>query len=109
MLAQLGLMCAVFLVAAVVFSVNHGVATAFGASLAMVNTIFSRRSIKKASELAYTQPDLGMLPVFSGLLQRMTVFAAGFSGGVLLFGLLPLPILAGFALAQLGYLACRMS
>jgi hypothetical protein len=50
-----------------------------------------------------------MLPVFSGLVQRLIVFAAGFTGGVLLWGLLPLPILIGFALAQLGYLACKMS
>jgi len=50
-----------------------------------------------------------MLPVFSGLVQRLAVFAVGFAAGVLLWGLLPLPMLAGFALTQFGYLACRKS
>jgi len=109
MQAQLGLLFAGALVAGLIFSVNHGLASAFGASLAIFNTILARRSVQKASELAYTQPDVVMLPVFSGLVQRLIVFAAGFSGGVLLWGLLPLPMLAGFALTQLGYLACRKS
>ena len=109
MLAQLGLLFVSALVSSLVFSLNHGLASAFGASLAMFNTILARRSIVKASELAYTQPDVVMLPVFSGLVQRLIVFAAGFAGGVLLWGLLPLPILAGFALTQFGYLACRES
>ncbi len=109
MLAQLGLLLVSALVLSLVFSLNHGLASAFGASLAMFNTILARRSIVKASELAYTQPDVVMLPVFSGLVQRLIVFAAGFAGGVLLWGLLPLPILAGFALTQFGYLACRES
>jgi hypothetical protein len=50
-----------------------------------------------------------MLPVFSGLVQRLIVFVAGFSAGVLFWGLLPLPLLAGYALTQFGYLACRES
>ena len=108
-LAQLGWLVVSTLLVSLIFSLAHGIAIAFGAGLAIVNTVLSRRSILRASELAYTQPDAAMLPVFSGLLQRLAVFAAGFAGGVLLWGLLPLPILIGFALAQLGYLACKMS
>lgn len=108
-LAQSGWLITGTLLASLVFSLDHGLATALGAALAIFNTILSRRSILRASELAYTQPEVGMLPVFSGLAQRLIVFAAGFAGGVLLWGLLPLPILIGFALAQLGYLACKMS
>jgi len=107
--AQLGLLFAGALVTALIFSINHGFAFAFGAGLAMFNTILARRSVQRASELAYTQPDVVMLPVFSGLVQRLIVFSAGFAAGVLWWGLLPLPILAGFALTQSGYLACRKS
>lgn len=109
MLAQAGLLFVSALVLSLVFSLNHGLASAFGASLAMFNTMIARRSIVRASELAYTQPDVVMLPVFSGLVQRLLVFAAGFAVGVLVWGLLPLPMLAGFALTQFGYLACRKS
>ena len=98
-----------FLVASMVFSTLHGLATVLGGGLAILNTILARRSIVRASKLAYTQPDVGMLPVFSGLLQRIFVFAAGFTGGVLVLGLMPLPIIVGFVLVQLGYLACKMS
>jgi hypothetical protein len=105
--AQLGLLMAGALVAGLVFSLDHALAAAFGSGLAIFNTILARRSVQRASELAYTQPDVVMLPVFSGLVQRLLVFAAGFAGGVLLLSLLPLPLLAGFALAQAGYLACR--
>ena len=109
MLAQAGLLFVSALVLSLVFSLNHGLASAFGASLAMFNTMIARRSIVRASELAYTQPDVVMLPVFSGLVQRLLVFAAGFAVGALVWGLLPLPMLAGFALTQFGYLACRKS
>ena len=106
---QLGLLLVTFAVASLAFGVGHGLATALGGGLAILNTVLARRSIIRASKLAYTRPDVGMLPVFSGLLQRIFVFAAGFVGGVLLLGLPPLPVIAGFVLAQLGYLACKMS
>ena len=106
---QLGLLLVTFLVASLGFSTGHGLAAALGGGLAILNTVLARRSIIRASKLAYTQPDVGMLPVFSGLLQRIFVFAAGFAGGVLLLGLPPLPVIAGFVLVQLGYLACKMS
>jgi hypothetical protein len=109
MQAQVAILLVSAAMAGLVFSLNHGLSAAFGASLAIFNTILARRSIQRASALAYTQPEVVMLPVFSGLLQRLTVFAAGFAAGVLLWGLLPLSILAGFALTQLGYLACRKS
>lgn len=109
LLAQLGLLLAGFLVASLVFSALHGAATLLGGCLAILNTILAKRSIIRASKLAYTQPEVGMLPVFSGLLQRIFAFAAGFAGGVLILGLMPLAILIGFALVQLGYLACKMS
>ena len=106
---QLGLLLMTFIVASLAFSIWHGLATALGGGLAILNTVLARRSIIRASKLAYTQPDVGMLPVFSGLLQRIFVFAAGFAGGVMLLGLPPLPVIAGFVLVQLGYLACKMS
>lgn len=109
MQAQVGMLLTGTLLAGLMFSLNHGLAVAFGASLAIFNTILARRSIQRASALAYTQPEVVMLPVFSGLVQRLIVFAAGFAVGVLYWGLLPLPLLVGFALTQFGYLACRRS
>ncbi len=96
------------LIATVVFDKSHGLALAYGAALALINTLLSKRSIQRASRLAYQQVELSMVPVFTGLIQRLAVFAGGFSAGIMLMGLLPLPILIGFALTQLGYLACKM-
>ncbi len=107
-MAQAILLLASALISSLGFSLDHGLASAFGASLAIFNTMLARRSIQKASNLAYTQPEVVMLPIFSGLVQRLIVFAAGFAAGMWL-GLLPLPMLAGFTLTQFGYLACRKS
>ena len=106
---QLGLLLLAFIVASLLFDVARGLATVIGGGLAILNTVLARRSIIRASKLAYTQPDVGMLPVFSGLLSRIFVFAAGFAGGVLVLGMAPLAVIAGYAFVQLGYLACKMS
>lgn len=107
-LAQLLISGSSFAVVAIFFDLDHGAAVVLGASLAIVNTLLSRRSIQRASELAYQKPDMSMLPIFSGLIQRLMVFAAGFAAGVVWLSLAPLPILIGFILAQFGYLACKM-
>ncbi len=107
-IAQLSLLFAGVLIAGLLYSREVAYAFALGAGLAMFNTILARRSIQRSSELAYKQPDASMLPVFSGLIQRLILFAAGFSGGVVILNLLPLPILIGFAITQIGYLACKM-
>lgn len=107
-IAQLGLLIVGALFAGVFYGAVEGFSIMLGAGLALFNAILARRSIVRSSELAYRQPDASMLPVFSGLIQRLLVFAAGFSGGVIMLSLSPLPIVVGFALAQFGYLACRM-
>ncbi|MEE9448188.1 MAG: ATP synthase subunit I [Arenicellales bacterium] len=108
MFAQLALLVAGALLASFMAGLNHGLAAAFGASLAMMNTFLSKRSIRRASELAYTKPDASMLPVYSGFVQRLVLFACGFFIGVSILALLPLPLLLGFILSQFGYLACSM-
>jgi len=50
-----------------------------------------------------------MLPVFSGLIQRLFLFSAGMLVGIVLLHLLPLYILIGFIILQAGYLACKMT
>lgn len=107
-MAQSGLLIVSAVLAGLFYGLQEGVSIAFGAGLAMFNTILARRSILRSSELAYRQPDASMLPVFSGLIQRLIVFAGGFSAGVMILSLQPLPIIIGFALAQFGYLACKM-
>jgi len=108
MRAQLSLAIVLLVVALLFYGRVTGASVLLGAVLAIANTLLSRRSIQRASVLAYKRPDASMLPVFSGLIQRLMMFAAGFSGGVLILNLSPLPILIGFALTQTGYLACKM-
>ena len=107
-IAQVGVLIASAGFSGLFYGLDAGASIAFGAALAMFNTILARRSILRSSELAYRQPDASMLPVFSGLIQRLIVFAGGFSTGVIVLSLQPLSIVIGFALAQFGYLACKM-
>ena len=108
LIAQLAILMLSTMTAALFYSLAHAMAVALGVSLAVINTLLARRSIERASELAYRQPDLSMVPVFTGLVQRLFVFAAGFASAVIVLKLLPLPILIGFAVAQIAYLACKM-
>lgn len=107
LIAQLIILVLGALCSAVFLNMGFALAIAYGASLALLNTVLSKRSIQRAGELAYQQPDLSMMPVFTGLVQRIVLFAAGFASGVVLLGLLPIPVLIGFGLAQTGYLACK--
>lgn len=108
MRAQLSIAIIIMIAAGVFYGWRVGASVLLGAVLAIANTTLSQRSIKRASALAYKRPDASMLPVFSGLIQRLLLFAAGFSGGVLLLSLSPLSMLIGFGLTQAGYLACKM-
>lgn len=87
------------------YETELGIAIAFGSSLAILNTFISQRSMQRAGQLAYTALESSMLPVFIGLIQRLIIFAAGFTGGVIILKLSPLYLLIGFGLAQFGYLA----
>lgn len=107
--AQAMLTVAVMIIAALAAGLSAVLSSLLGAVLAMVNTWITQRSIQKSSDLAYATPDMAMLPVFSGLVQRLLVFATGILVGVLLLQLLPLYILVGFIVLQLGYLACKMT
>ncbi len=80
----------------------------FGALVAFANTYLSKRSVQKSSELAYHQDSLGMTPLVFGWLQRLFLFCAAIIIGVKSLALLPLGIVVGFAITQLGYLACKM-
>ncbi len=95
------------LIALIFFGALMARSTAFGGAIAIINTWLAWRSVKKSSELAYQQNDLGMLPLLSGWVQRLILFAASLTIGVVQFGLLPLGMVTGFVLTQIGYLACR--
>ena len=108
-LAQAGLALMVVVVLLLSVSLRAALSSSLGVALAMVNTWVTRRSIQKSSALAYAQPELSMAPVFTGLVQRLALFAGGMLAGITILHLLPLYILIGFIILQLGYLACRMT
>ncbi len=104
--AQLGLAVLVIVLSAVFSGIFAAMSCGFGSLLALVNTWVARRSVRKSSDLAYASPELGMLPLFSGLIQRLLLFALGVVFGVTVLHLLPLYLLIGFIVLQVGYLAC---
>ena len=107
--AQVVLACLAISVVWLLVGSVAALSSLLGSVLALSNTWITQRSIQKSSELAYASPDMSMLPVFSGLIQRLVLFSAGMLVGILVFHLLPLYILTGFIVLQLGYLACKMT
>ena len=80
----------------------------FGTLIAIVNTALSKRGVRKSSEIAYQSPGASMAPIVVSWLQRLVLFCVSIVAGLKLFALLPIGFVGGFALSQLGYLACEM-
>lgn len=76
----------------------------YGGAVAMSNTMMLSKRMVQASEIAKDSPQHSLYLIAFGAVQRFVfvLLALGFGLGYL--GLLPLPLLATFAVAQLIYL-----
>lgn len=70
---------------------------AAGAALAMLTTAITARSVLQSERAAASAPQLGLAPVFAGLLAKLAVVAAG-----AFVGLAVLELAAGWFLAGFG-------
>ena len=91
---------------ATLYSLGGGAVTAalFGGAVAMANTILLSRRLSSASAMAESSPDIGVMTLYVGVIQRFIFVLAMFVVGMGLLKLNPIPLLGTFALAQLGYM-----
>lgn len=85
--------------------VADALAVVYGGLASMLLAWLHKRGVRKAEERALTDPKAGMLILYVGAVIRFFLLIALLGVG---FGLLkfpPHPMLSGFVLAQLGFLA----
>lgn len=95
-------------VAAAVWFAAQGAAAAQGAllggGLALLNSLLLARGVRQAGEAAaHGRTAGGMGSLYLGAMQRFVLTLVGFGVGIGLLGLPPVPLIVGFAAAQLGY------
>ncbi len=89
-------------------SPHAAIAAAYGAALGMVGTLISARSAKRSSDHALERPEVALVPVYSGAVQKLLLVAAGVALGIVSLALDPLYLVIGLALVQLGYVAAAV-
>ncbi|MEM7194129.1 MAG: hypothetical protein AAF402_04205 [Pseudomonadota bacterium] len=88
--------------------VNRLCSIGFGCGLAFVLTLISARSVRKSSETSYKSPELAMMPVYAGTVQKLLVAAAGMALGLVKLELEPAHLIIGFLLLHLAYIAAAL-
>lgn len=78
-------------------------ATAYGGAVAILNSWLLGRRVLRASEVAKTHPGQETMVLYVGVVQRFVVVLTLFGLGMGWLGLQPVPLLIGFAVAQLAY------
>ena len=78
------------------------VSSGYGCLLALASTFLSARSVRR------TPTDVvgsaGMVPVFSGLLNKLVIVGGGIALGLVAFGLDPLLVVTGYIVVQMASL-----
>lgn len=83
----------------------YGWSAGYGGAVAMLSAWWLGRGVNAAGELAREHPSHGILALYSRLFQRLIGTIALMALGLGGLHLAPLPLVVGFAVAQLGYAA----
>lgn len=102
--AQLVAATVLGLVMFLAFGLSHGLSAVFGCLVGLALTLLLSRSVRRAAEVAQTDPKRGMTMLYVGAVQRFVFVIAAFALGYAVFGLNPLAGFVGFAAAQLAQL-----
>lgn len=81
-------------------------AALFGAVLAVSGTLLSARSVRRSTELKPEQQDAGqspvsLVPIFSGMLNKLVIVGGGLAFGLIVLGLSPIYVIASYLLVQI--------
>lgn len=80
--------------------VVDALASCFGVLLGMASTVLSRRSASRSATAALKTPQFAMLPVYMGLLNKLVIVGGGLAFGLIVLGLEPLYVVAGYVVSQ---------
>ena len=83
----------------------YGLSAMYGGAVAMLSAWWLGRGVNAAGELAREHPAHGELALYSRLFQRLLGMIALMAIGFGALHLAPVPVVVGFAVAQLGYAA----
>jgi ATP synthase protein I len=83
---------------------NAALAAGYGGTIAWVNAFVLARSVRRAGELAKTDPKLTTYALYVGAIQRFVLVSAGLGLGLAVLHLSPVPLLLAFGIAQLAYI-----
>ena len=86
------------------FGVSAILPALFGGVTAMVNSYLLSRRLDAASNMAETSPDMGVLTLYTGVVQRFLFVAAMFVVAIGFLGFKPIVVIGVFALAQIAYM-----
>ena len=75
----------------------------YGALLGLMSALVTGRSVMRSSESAVSRPNLALLPVYSGMLQKLLIAALGVGIGIKLLNLQPVFMLSGLLASQMAY------
>ena len=76
----------------------------YGSVLAIASTILSARSVRRASRVLTGSGAAGgsaLVPVFSGLLNKLVIVGGGIAFGLIALGLEPVTVVSGYLVVQL--------
>lgn len=73
-------------------------ATVYGSGLAIVGTILSARSIRRSSRYLGQS---ALVPIYSGLLNKLVIVGGGIAVGLIVFALHPMFVVTGYLVVQL--------
>lgn len=77
------------------------VSSLYGCGLALTGTILASRSVSKAGKVVGKTGHLAMIPIYSGLLNKLVIVGGGIGFGLVFLKLGPIFVVTGFLVVQL--------
>jgi len=78
-------------------------ASGYGSLLGMGNTLLSARSVRRSGRAVIESPRLAMMPVYIGLLNKLILVGGGIALGLVVLGLKPPFVVAGYVVVQIAF------
>ncbi len=75
----------------------------YGGGLALLGSMLSARGVSRVGRAVMQSPELAMLPLYAGMIQRLFVVAAGMACGLVWFRLEPIYVILGWVTAHSAY------
>lgn len=87
---------------------SAALAGAVGVGLAILGTMVSGRSVRRATRFDGHGPAVSLAPVYMGEVQKLLIIGAGVAAGLVVFELSALFLLTGLILGQFGYVVASL-